>query len=202
MLKNIVFDMGNVLLTFDPLQACLRHAGTPEDARLLAEAIFFTPEWGEKIDGGACTDLEYIPCAQSRLHTPRLRDLAARVLMDWYLDGLYPVSGMEAAVESLLQRGYRLFVLSNVGYGFHDFSYKMPYLPRFGGAMLSCEEKLRKPDPAIFLRLCDKYALKPGECLFVDDLIANVRGAESAGLHGHCFADGNISRMLAAVEAF
>ena len=202
MIRNIVFDMGNVLLAFDPIQPCLRHAGNPEEARLLAEAIFFLPQWGEKIDGGECTDLEYISFAQSRLHTSRLRDLAARVMADWYLDGLYPVWGMAETVDRLLQRGYKLFLLSNAGYDFYDFAYKMPYLPRFCGVMISCEEKLRKPDPAIFLRLCEKYALKPEECLFVDDLAPNVRGAEAAGLHAHCFAHGNIARMLAALEEF
>lgn len=75
MLKNIVFDMGNVLLVYNPYQACLRYARDPEKARLLLDAIFETPQWWELIDGGVLTDVEYIPNAQSRLETPELRQL-------------------------------------------------------------------------------------------------------------------------------
>lgn len=201
MLKNIVFDMGNVLLVYNPYQACLRYARDPEKAQLLLDAIFETPQWWELIDGGVLTDVEYIPNAQSRLETPELRQLAAQVLTDWYLDGLYPMPGMETVVESLLAQGYRLFLLSNVGHSFHDFAYKMPYLRRFEGVVLSCEERVRKPDPVIFRRLCARYGLTPAQTLFVDDLPANVEGARQAGWQGHCFDHGDPARLLAAIDA-
>ena len=53
-----------------------------------------------------------------------MKRLVAEILNDWYLDALYPKSGMEAVQKDLLDRGFRLYVLSNAGYSFHKFSYK------------------------------------------------------------------------------
>ena len=201
MIKNVIFDMGNVILAYDPIQACLRHGGTRENAEKLCSAIFRSPRWGECVDGGLMTDLEYIPDAQSRLDTWELKGMAAKVLRDWWHDGLYPITGMDQLIKELLDAGVGLYILSNVGYSFPKFSYKIPYFDRFSGVMLSCEEKLRKPDPKLFLRLCDRYHLKPEECLFVDDLSSNVDGAHQAGMQGHVFADYDIGQLRRHIQA-
>ena len=52
-----------------------------------------------------------------------------------------------------------------------------------------------KPDPAIYRRLCDRFSLEPSECLFIDDLPRNIRGAESIGMQGYCFQDGDAARL-------
>lgn len=202
MIRNIVFDMGMVLLTYDPMEACMRHArGNRELAAKLCNAIFFHPEWGPYIDGGLTTDLGYMERVEKRLTDPAEQALAADILSDWHLDGTYPRMEMRPVVQDLLERGFRLYLLSNVGYSFDAFKYKMPYLDRFSGIMLSCQEKLTKPDMAIYRRLCDKFGLEAEECLFIDDVQANIDGAEAAGLHGYCYADGDVLRLKAAFAA-
>ena len=55
------------------------------------------------------------------------------------------------------------------------------------GGVFSCEEKLTKPDIRIYERLCEKYGLVPSECLFTDDLAANIEGAKKVGFNGVLF---------------
>ena len=100
-------------------------------------------------------------------------------------------------LESLLKKGFRLYVLSNCGYRFRDFEYKIPCVEQFSGILVSAEEKLLKPDAAVFQRLCDKFGLQMDECVFVDDLQKNADGAAAAGMQGYCFADGDVEKLAA-----
>ncbi len=200
MIRNIVFDMGMVLLLYDPYQACIRHAGDPEKAMLLKKAIFDHPDWPAKIDGGQLYDDEYVVDVQDRLETPELKELAEKVLGDWWLDSLFPIPGMKALLESLLEKGYRLYVLSNCGYSFRKFQYKIPCAERFSGMLVSAEEMLMKPHKAVFERLCEKFDLQMDECVFVDDLPKNVDGAIAAGMQGYCFADTDVAKLRAYLE--
>lgn len=200
MIRNIVFDMGMVLLDHDPLLPCIRHAGW-ERAQALCDGIFWHPEWMELLDGGVMDEQAYIPRAQSRFEDSEMKRLVAEILNDWYLDALYPKSGMEAVQKDLLDRGFRLYVLSNAGYSFHKFSYKIKHIDRFSGIMVSAEERLMKPDPAIYHRLCDRFSLEASECLFIDDLPRNIEGAQKAGMNGYCFQDGDVARLRSFLEA-
>ena len=197
MIRNIVFDMGKVLLEYDPYQACYRHAGDVEKAKALKWAIFDHPDWQGKIDSGLLYEDEYLLEVQDRLETPELKKLAAQVLSDWWLDSLFPKQGMKQLLENLLEKGYRLYVLSNCGYRFRDFEYKIPCAERFSGMLVSAEEKLLKPDAAVFQRLCEKFGLQMDECVFVDDLQKNADGAVAAGMQGYCFADGDVEKLAA-----
>ena len=195
MIRNVIFDMGKVLLDYDPLLPCYRHARDWEVAQKLNAAIFGRPEWGKYIDGGLLTDPEFIKIAEDKLENAEQRALAMEVLDDWWYDALYLKSGMDKLIKDLLDAGVSLYILSNVGYTFHKFSYKIPCYDQFSGVVLSCEEKLCKPEPALFQRVCDRYSLVPEETLFVDDSAPNIEGAESIGLQGHCFFDGDVNRL-------
>jgi len=201
MIRNIVFDMGMVLLAYDPYQACYRHAKNHEKAMIVKQAIFDHPDWPAKIDGGLLYEDEYLLDVQDRLETQELKELAAKVLGDWWLDSLFPMRGIRQLIENLLEKGYRLYVLSNCGYRFRDFEYKIPHVEQFSGILVSAEEMLLKPDKAIFQRLCDKFGLQMDECVFVDDLPKNVDGAIAAGMQGYCFADGDVEKLAAYLNA-
>ena len=197
MIRNIVFDMGKVLLEYDPYQACYRHAQNVEKALAVKAAIFDHPDWPAKIDGGLLYEDEYLLDVQDRLDTQELKELAAKVLSDWWLDTLFPKQGMKELLESLLEKGYRLYVLSNCGYTFRKFQYKIPHVEQFSGILVSAEEMLMKPDAKVFQRLCQKFDLQMNECVFVDDLQKNVDGAVAAGMQGYCFADGDVEKLTA-----
>jgi len=200
MIRNVVFDMGMVLLDYDPMLPCYRHARDWDVAGKLCDAIFRTTEWWRLIDGGLMTDKEYLKEAQGRLETPELKALAAEVLSDWWHDALFPKSGMKALVGDLLDAGVPVYVLSNVGFSFSEFCHKIPHFDRFSGAVLSCEEKLSKPEPELYRILCRRYSLVPEETIFVDDLERNIEGAQSIGMQGHLFADGDVARLRARLS--
>lgn len=195
MIRNIVFDMGMVLMHYDPLLPCRRHAASEDEALIVRDALFGAPEWGARMDAGTIDEADFLTLVQSRLQTPRLRELAAKVLDDWLLDGLYPITGMDAVAEALHARGFKLYVLSNMCLRFREIEYKIPNYKLFEGALVSAEEKLLKPDPSIFKRLCDKFSLKPEECLFIDDLQRNVDGARSVGMSGYCFENCDVAAL-------
>ena len=204
MIRNIVFDMGMVLLRYEPLIACLRYAqGDREKALRLKAAIFDSPDW-IKLDSGDLTEEGLAPLAQARLEDEAERCLhrGDHVLAthDAHNAVMRPLAGMEQLVADLHDRGYRLYILSNAGHRFRTYEYKLPHPEYLSGILVSAEERMIKPDPRIFLRLCDKFSLKPEECLFIDDSAANVQGAESTGMTGYCFADGDVARLRAYLD--
>ncbi len=201
MIRNIVFDMGMVLLDYDPYLPCIRHCKDAQKAQQVSKAIFGVPDWAAKIDGGVLSEAEYLAEAQARLETDELRQLAADVMSDWWLDAVYPKSQMDKLIKRLLEEGYRLYILTNCGHRFHDFSYKIPYFDQFSGVLVSAEERLLKPHAEIYERLCEKFGLKAEECLFVDDLQQNADGAKAVGMDGYCYADGNPDRLAAYIDA-
>lgn len=187
MIRNVVLDMGNVIRVYDPLRPCLRHAGNQAEAETLCQAIFLHPDWGKKVDGGLLTDMEYAKEVQKRLDSPRLQKLAEEVLSDWTVDGLAANPGMDVLIGDLLAAGLRVYVLSNAGYIFREVCRHFPCVDRYSGLMFSAEEKIRKPAPEIYTRLCERFGLEPQECLFADDMDVNVRAAESVGMQGYVF---------------
>ena len=195
MIRNVVFDMGKVLMAWDPMLPCFRYTGDLAKAETLCKAIFTHAEWGPIIDGGLMSESEYFAHARERLETQELKDASMRMEKDWTLDALYPIWGMEQVLRGLAARGYKLYILSNCGMHFHDFEYRIPAFDCFSGVLLSAEEDLLKPDPAIYRRLCDKFDLVAEECVFVDDLQRNIDGARSVGMEGYCFADGDVNRL-------
>lgn len=199
MIKNIVFDMGDVLLRYEPYQPCLRHArGDKEVAAQLMAAIFDHKDW-ELADGGMLTLEEQTYRAVKRLSDPRARGEAFSILRDWYLDGLWPLHGAEECVRALHQQGWPLYILSNACLRYPEFQRKILTLDLFSGVMFSASEKCLKPDAVIYHRLCDKFGLKPEECLFIDDRQVNVDGARAVGMQGYVF-DGDHEKLLKFIQ--
>jgi putative hydrolase of the HAD superfamily len=105
-----------------------------------------------------------------------------------------PVPGADAFTQKAHDAGLRLFLLSNAGARFPGALEGRDFYPRFEGMMVSAQEKVSKPDPRIYLRLCQRYALLPRECLFVDDIMENVNGAVQTGMAAHLF-DGDFQKV-------
>ena len=200
MIRNIVFDMGMVLLNWNPLQTCLRYAPDSQTARRLCDAIFTHPEWGPIIDGGVMTEHDYFNRCRDRMDDPQLRELGERVEADWWLDALYPMQGIERVLKRLLDRGYRLYILTNCGHRFHDFKYKIPYLEHFSGILVSAEERMLKPNAEIYECLFERFGLKAEECVFIDDLQRNIDGARAVGMQGYCHQDGDAEKLWAYLD--
>ena len=186
MIRNIVFDMGMVLMDYHPLAACRAVAPDEESAQRLCDALFFHPDWALS-DEGVITDEALAANAKARLADPGLRPLIDLLMAGIPQNVLSPLPGMTEIEEELLARGYRLYLLSNASLSVSLHREVVPGLERFHGVIFSADEKLVKPNPALYRLLSERFGLEPSECFFVDDNERNVEGARNAGWQGFHF---------------
>ena len=100
------------------------------------------------------------------------------------------VPGITPLMEQLKTKGYRILGLSNWSTKVFDVIRKYPKpFAQLEGSLISHEVHLLKPDVAIFNAFCQRFGVKPNECLFIDDKPENIAGAERAGLHGVVFTN-------------
>lgn len=195
-IKNIVFDMGGVLMTWDAPYFATRFSDNEEDATLLHAAYFGRGEWA-LLDAGTITYPTMMRIAEAHLPErlwPNLHDMAAH----WarYSE---PVPEVNDLARHLYEQGYDLYLLSNAGTRIDEQFGRCPTRHLIKGRVVSAEEKLMKPDPAIYELLCKRYGLVPAECLFVDDNADNCAGAKVAGMQAFHFT-GDAAALAAAID--
>lgn len=184
MIKNIVFDMGNVIIRFDPELFMVRLGLAEEDRRLLKRELFVSLEWS-RMDRGSLTDEEAAEIVCHRV-PERLHDAVRRLVGMWDRP-ILPVEGMYELVEELRGMGYGIYLLSNASFRQHDYWPRVPASKFFDGTLISADVKLVKPQPEIYRLLCDKFSLVPEECVFIDDSTSNAEGAYFCGINALVF---------------
>ena len=197
-LKNLILDMGNVLLTWEPRVFALRAAGNEQDARMLQHALFNTAEW-HLHDAGQLTEEELLQI--SLLRTPLHLQGRLTTLFEQWPRWMAPIPGSDPLMIKAREAGLRLYLLSNAGTRFPKVLEERDFYPWFDGMMVSAHEKVSKPDLRIYWRICERFDLNPGECLFVDDLAENVEGAVKAGMAAHRF-DGDFQKLEDKLRVF
>ena len=184
MIKNIVFDMGNVLVRFDPELFMDRYSLTGEDRKLIRNEVFRSVEW-TMLDRGVIdeeiAERRILPRLPERLHD------AARGLIEKWDDPIVPVEGMLELLQALKAKGYRLYLLSNAATRQPIYWARAEASKLMDGALISAEVKLLKPDPQIYRTFLHKFALRPEECVFIDDTPINVEGALYENMAGIVF---------------
>lgn len=189
--RNLILDMGNVLLTWEPRAFALRAAGNRQDAEILYSALFDSVEW-HLHDAGQIDQVELLRVSLSR--TPQRLHDRLKALHEQWPRWMAPIPGADTFTIRAREAGLRLYLLSNAGTRFPEALKERDFYPRFHGAMVSAHEKICKPDRRIYERLCERFDLLPRECLFVDDLDENVDGAIKAGMEAHLF-DGDYKKV-------
>jgi putative hydrolase of the HAD superfamily len=112
---------------------------------------------------------------------------AVHSLVSEWDNPMLPIAGMAELVEELKEKGYGIYLLSNASVRQHDYWPRVPGSEFFDGTLISADEKIMKPQPEIY-RLCmQRFGLKPEECMFIDDVQANVDGAVACGIAGVVF---------------
>lgn len=186
-IDTIVFDVGKVLLEWDPRH--LYRGLIAEDAameRFLAEVC--TPAWNLEQDRGR-------PWAEAIAERSALFPDQAHLIRafreGWHAMIPGPVPGSLDLLEALRARGVPLFAITNFAADtFAECLPRFPFLAEaFRDVVVSGREGVVKPDPAIYRLLLDRNGLAAGQCLFIDDSAANVRGAEAVGMRAHHFQD-------------
>lgn len=181
MIKNIIFDLGNVLISFKPSEY-FDNRKYPENikAKILSD-IFGSKEW-LMLDNGEINTSEAIDAIALK---SSLRKEEIAHIFNLRTDMMFPIDENVRLLPELKNRGYRLFFLSNfpidifeeVKTGYYFFKY-------FDGGIISSEAKCSKPDKKIYEILLARYSLVPQECLFIDDIEINTQAAEALGIIG------------------
>ena len=186
MIKNIIFDFGGVLIDWNPLHLYNRYfLGDEAKARWFIDNIC-TMDWNVQMDAGK-------PFADgirelTALH-PEWADAIAAYRARWQEMIGGPIPGMTDVVHQLKDAGYHVFGLSNWSWEtLSTIIDDYPVIKELEGVVISGLEYVIKPQPEIYRLLLDRYRLKADECVFIDDNLANVQGAEAVGIHGLLFA--------------
>ena len=178
MIKNIVFDMGNVLVKYDPKYFLKDY---PDFERGLFDAEIYHSNHWRRFDRGELSEEELIELVNS--HIPQHYHADAKKLIQWY-NLSAPIEGMESLIEQLKTNGYHIYLLSNTSLAFHKFSKNISALRYFTGLFISADCGLLKPDKQIFRLFCNQFSLCPSECVFIDDTLVNVKSASEEGFTG------------------
>ncbi len=184
MIRNLVFDMGNVLVRWTP-DSLMDWMGINdcESREELKKKMFQSPEWS-LLDWGVLDEdgAERIFCSRigENLH-PYINHA-----LHWF-DMIHPVEGMAAYIEKKKNEGYGIYLLSNASASTKDYFHLIPGSQFFDGVVFSGDVGLIKPMPEIYDLLLKRYSLRGEECLFIDDLPVNVAGALHEGMNGVVF---------------
>lgn len=197
MIRNIVFDMGGVLLHYDPARFVELLQVSEEDRALLMREVFQTVAWF-RMDRGTIEEEEAAKVMKGNL-PPRLHGEVDRLIRWWELE-LRPMDGMEDLLRELKELGYRIYLLSNATVRQPEYFDRVPASRYMDGKMVSAFYHLLKPQHEFFEAMLREFDLKAEECFFVDDSVANVEGAYWVGIAGAVF-DGDVSRLRRALNA-
>lgn len=188
----IVFDVGNVLYAWNPrvLYERLIPEGPALDA-FLRDVV--TTDWHFQHDAGR-------PFAETSAELIAEHPEHADLILRWgshfsdSITGLMP--GMRELLDDLLAVDVHLYAITNFsGEFWTPFRAREAALfDRFRGVVVSGDEKLLKPDAAIYHLALDRFGLEPGNAVFVDDRAENVAGAEAVGMAGLIFTDADTLR--------
>ena len=184
MIKNILFDMGQVLIRFDQKYFIKRLGIEDVDLDLLLREVYRSVEWVQ-MDRGTLREEDAFRSISKRL-PERLHDAAWKLICMWDRP-ILEVAGMYELVEELKGLGYGIYLLSNASVRQHDYWPRIPASRFFDGKLISADVHVIKPQPEIY-RLClEKFGLQAEECFFIDDAPANIEGALCCGIAGAVF---------------
>lgn len=197
MIRNIVFDMGKVLLNYDAYRCCRHFLDDPADQKVMADCLFSSGEW-ILLDVGVLSEEQAMRNIKSRL-PERLHDAADLCMKHWHEYCMWPIDGMKELVAELKQQGYGIYLCSNASLRMLTNQQRIPGIEYFDGVLFSAEVRCIKPQKEMYEHLFSRFHLDPRECFFIDDLDINIEGARACGMDGYCFADGNVAALKKAL---
>jgi len=180
MIKNIIFDIGNVMVTYRPEEFILKLGAEKRFALSLAKKIFGSAQWadGDKFN-------KPISEMKNELNEiyPEHKELISNIL-DNCTDMFETVNHPEHTLSQLKNHGFSLYYLSNISeFVLNSLINKHEAFKYFDGGIASYAYNTVKPDERIYHILLEKYHLQADECLFIDDLEKNIDTAKALGFN-------------------
>lgn len=184
MIRNLIFDMGNVILSWTPDSIMDdMHIDDPQERSVLKRDVFGSADW-VFLDWGKLTGSEAELLFRKR--TPKEYWPHIHHALDWF-DMIRPIPGMADLLKRKKEEGYNLFLLSNAPDYVYENTHLIPSLQYMDGIVISGHERMIKPMPEIYQCILKRYDLQAEECLFIDDLPINCAGAIAQGMNALVF---------------
>jgi len=184
--RNVIFDLGGVLLEWNPDKILQRFYSDAPLRTLLKDELFLHPEW-RAFNRGALSEAQLLERVSKRTGRPPA-ELAA--LLDSIRESLVTKPDTVALLRSLQRRDVPLYCLSDMPVSIYaHVRLRHDFWDAFRGIVISGEVNLMKPEREVFEHLLSRYRLDPRHTVFIDDYPANLDGARSVGLHAIQFLD-------------
>ena len=177
----VIFDLGGVLLDWNPRHLYRKLFPGDEVAMEHFLATICTGEWNRRQDAGrSCAEA----CALLKAEHPDHADLIDAYYTR-HLDMIAgPIDGTVTILGELRERGTKLYFLSNYAAETYPLALeRFDFLSWFAGGIVSGEHGVIKPDPAIYALLIERCGIEPARAVFIDDVAANAEAARPFGIH-------------------
>lgn len=184
MIKNLIFDFGKVLVDYD-FDAFFRKY-IPDTERCQAFIpVLYNEEVQQLLDR---EERPFETIIEELINKNRKFEREIRIFNDHYTEIVTnEVEGMGELLTQLKAEGYKLYGLTNWCSKVHQTMAQFDIFKLLDGSIISSDEKVLKPEPAIYQRLFDRFNLKPEECIFTDDRPLNIEGSRRMGMDGIVF---------------
>jgi putative hydrolase of the HAD superfamily len=184
--RNVIFDLGGVVLEWNPDDILSRFQQDPDLRSALKQALFGHADW-HLFDRGGLSETEVIDRMETRLGRPRAELIA---IVDAVRESLVEKPGTVKLLRALHQRGIALYCLSNMPASIYaHLRIRHAFWDIFRGIVISGEVRMIKPEPEVFAHLLERFNLRVEESVFVDDLAVNIEAARRLGLQTILFRD-------------
>ena len=197
---NIVFDIGNVLLRWDPRFLFTQYFDDEAEMEWFLAHVC-NHEWNLEQDRGrSFAEAVKLAIAQHPDHAEAIAAYDTR----WHETLPHAIEGTVAIFKELVERDAPVYAITNWnGDKFREAKQRFPFLYEFRDIVVSGDEKLIKPDPAIYQLLLGRNGLEAADCLFIDDSLKNVKGAEAIGMKAHHFTSPEgLRKILVELDCF
>lgn len=185
MIKNIVFDYGNVLIDWNPRYLFLEQFNGDEDKCLWFMENVCNREWFTRMDSGESMESCILDLQKQ---FPEYSSIIALWQDCWFDMCKGEINGMFELIQELKGKGYGIFGLSNwPATTFNEARKRFRTMASIDKYVISSHVNLVKPGKEIYQHLLSKYSLEPSECVFIDDREENINGARSVGMKGIVF---------------
>ena len=182
MYKSIIFDLGGVMVDFDPKAYLVDRLCNAAIEEQVYDLTFGSEEW-QQLDAGLVSRFNGNSSMLKKAKAAGREFEVQGVLDDW-LHILRPRRRMQELVQRLKNHGYSVYYLSNIPEDTLELLMNRDFQGLFDGGVASCEVHINKPDKGIYQAFLDKYKLKADECVFIDDRHENVKAAFTLGFAG------------------
>ena len=187
MIKNIVFDIGGVLVDYLP-KRYLKHIGlSDEEAELFNNIIFWGKEWFEyNSDNIDVNEMKEILLKNYPQYANKIDKIITNIDYNYILFEKYDTAQY---LKQLKNEGYKIYLLSDLSLDSYNFNKKFDFFNYIDGGVYSFEVGSTKPNEINYKTLLNKYSLIPNETIFIDDNINNINAGNKLGIIGILFTN-------------